>query len=412
MFPRPVSPFSATASDPTDRTVAARCARKPARGSGDDAAAKTRGGTIPAGVTAVVVVALGMAACAPRQPARPPTPSPTDARAAAAVPGTDDGARVAALVAARSAQGGAGGYRIGADDLLDIRIPDLVDTAPVASRPNDGGAAGSIAPMAGTPSFQQGIRVSGTGDITLPYLGQVRADGLTPPDLERTIARGLVSRGILRNPQVSVTVIEYRSRTVAVVGAVEHPGVFPVTRPGATVTDLIWTAGGPNKEAGRIVRFMPAGGDGDGKADAEAVSLDLQALLHPPAGARGATILPVHPGDVISVEPAGNVSVEGWVGKPGSYPVTRGLSVAGAVAAAGGPQFAADRHHATIQRAGGDREIMTVDLDAIARGEAQDVVMSDGDVVRVPASTVRLVPWGFWNAVRDLFRVGGDVLVF
>ena len=392
--------------------MTARIAGEPAGGPGDDAAAKTRGRTIPAGVSAVVVVALGMIACAPRQPARPPTPSPMDARVATAGLGSDDRARVETLVAARSAEHGQSGYRIGADDLLDIRIPDLVETAPIASRPNDGGVAGSIAPMAGTPSFQQGVRVSGTGDITLPYLGQIRADGLTPPELERKIARDLVSRGILRRPQVSVTVIEYRSRVVAVVGAVEHPGVFPVTRPGATLSDLIWTAGGPSKEAGRVVRFMPAGGDGDGKADAEAVSLDLQTLLHPPAGARGAAALPVHPGDVISVEPAGNVTVEGWVGKPGSYPVTRGLSVAGAVAAAGGPLFAADRSRATIQRAGSEREVTTVDLEAIARGDAQDVAMADGDVVRVPASKARLVPWAFYSVVRDMFRVGGDFLVF
>jgi polysaccharide export outer membrane protein len=380
--------------------------------AGDMGDATMRGSTIPVRVIALMVVGLGMTACAPRQPARPPTPAPMDARSAAGGLGAEDRARVEALVASRSAHRGAIGYRIGADDLLEIRIPDLVETAPIASRPNDGGVAGSIAPMSGTPSFQQGVRVSATGDITLPYLGQVRADGLTPADLERKIARDLVSRGILRNPQVSVSVIEYRSRVVAVVGAVEHPGVFPVTRPGATVSDLIWTAGGPSKEAGRVVRFMPASGDGDGKADVEAVSLDLQTLLHPPSGSRGASVLPVHPGDVISVEPAGNVTVEGWVGKPGSYPVTRGLSVAGAVAAAGGPVFAADRHHATIQRAGGEREVMTVDLDAIARGEAQDVAMADGDVVRVPASTARVVPWAMWSAIRDMFRIGGDVLVF
>src|SRR5436853_570229 len=78
----------------------------------------------------------------------------------------------------------------------------------------------------------QGARVSGNGDVTLPYLGQVRADGLTPDQLGRDIASRLVARGILKRPQVSVNVVEYRSRVVAVVGAVERPGVFPTARPG------------------------------------------------------------------------------------------------------------------------------------------------------------------------------------
>ena len=45
---------------------------------------------------------------------------------------------------------------------------------------------------------------------------------------------------------------------------------------------------------------------------------------------------PVRPGDVISLPPAGNVQVDGWVQKPGSYQLTRGLTLMGALAAAGG----------------------------------------------------------------------------
>jgi polysaccharide export outer membrane protein len=66
--------------------------------------------------------------------------------------------------------------------------------------------------VTGTPSFAQGVRVSASGDVTLPLLGQVHVDGLTPTEAERDISRRLVQRGILRNPQVNVNVIEYRSR--------------------------------------------------------------------------------------------------------------------------------------------------------------------------------------------------------
>jgi len=357
--------------------------------------------------TAVLLVAA-LGACSPPR-ALPPAGEKTAVARPAGLTDGRDRERLDRLVAERKQERGAGGYRIGPDDLLEIRIPDLIDVPSSVGTRADGGTA----PIAGAPIFAQGVRVSASGDVTLPLLGQVRADGLTPTELEQDIARRLMQRSILRAPQVNVTVVEYRSHVVAVVGAVEKPGTFPVTRPGATVSDLIWAAGGPSKDAGRVVQLMPADGATQGAgAQREPIRLDLETLVH--AGAANAVAIPVRPGDVISVGPAGNVTVEGWVEKPGSYPVTRGLSLSGAVAAAGGPTFPADRGHARVQRvlATGEQQQYTVDLDAVSKGEAQDLVVTDGDVVRIPASRARLVPWGFWTVAKELVRVGGNVLLF
>ena len=367
----------------------------------------------PSGVLLLaVLVSPFVTACSRHAPVR----SGVEARPERTTGLTDAGdrSRLDALVAARTKDRAGGGYRIGPDDLLEIRIPDLVD-APAALPSTTRAPDGTITPVTGTPSFAQGVRVSASGDVTLPLLGQVHVDGLTPTEVERDVSRRLVQRGILRNPQVNVNVIEYRSRTVAVVGAVEKPGTYPVTRPGSTVNDLIWAAGGPTKDAGRMVQLMP--GDGAtptaGASPArQPIRLDLETLMHPGAG--DAIAIPVRPGDIISVGPAGNVTVEGWVDKPGSYPVTRGLSLSGAVAAAGGPSFAADRHHARVQRAlaSGEQQFFDVDLEAVSKGQASDPIVTDGDVVRVPASTPLLIPWGFWTVAKELVRFGGSVAVF
>jgi len=361
---------------------------------------------------ALIAIALlcGVTAgCAARH--RPP-PAPTDV--AGGVASTTDRDRLAALAAERRREnGGAGGYRIGPDDLLDIQVPDLIDstsapTAGTSARPGDAGPT----PMSGAPTFAQGERVSGNGDVTVPFLGQVRADGLTPNELEREIGSRLVARRILKRPQVSVNVLEYRSRVVAVVGAVERPGDFPAARPGATLGDMIWAAGGPSKDAGRIVEFTPVKSNGydGGTAARTPIRIDLTDILQPSGDGVLAATVPVRPGDVISVSPAGNVTVQGWVDKPGAYPVTRGLSLTGVVAAAGGPSFAADRHHVTLRRAvtTGEQRFET-DLDAIAKGKMPDVPVGDGDVIDVPASMVRLVPWGAWSAIKNVFWAYGTV---
>jgi protein involved in polysaccharide export with SLBB domain len=107
-------------------------------------------------------------------------------------------------------------------------------------------------------------------------------------------------------------------------------------------------------------------------------------------------------------------AVDGWVEKPGSYPVTRGLTLTGAVAAAGGHVFAADRHRATVTRvaSGGMQQSITIDLDAVAQGQATDVPITGGDVVRVPAAPSRLIPWAMWSVAREMVHVGGNVLLF
>jgi protein involved in polysaccharide export with SLBB domain len=466
---------------------------------------------------------------------------------------THDREALARVSAAREGARFEGGYRIGPEDLLDIRIPNLAGM-PQPQLPQAGTATTTVAEA---PVFEQGYRVSADGTINLPLLGIVHVAGLTTAELECHLAERLIAQNILLDPQVNVLVAEYRSRVAAVVGSVERPGLYPITRPGMRLADLVWAAGGPTRDAGRVLEFRPAPdvsiapagpsaaapppapteptpaaqslgaarlslerlgegrririalsrnpGDvrrfmldaparlvidvektdpspaaevrladelvrsvriatrGSGlrvvfdlaaSVDEQAVRTEGQAIVvdlgdvAPPATAVAAKDDPVpagpaatasdgglvrvdlgvllehvgettlnpkiRPGDVVSLSPAGSVLVDGWVDKPGSYPVTRGLTLTGAIAAAGGHQFAADRHNATIKRTigVGEQRSFVVDLDAVREGRAPDLPIADGDVVRLPASPVRVVPWSVFALVRELVHVGGTVALF
>src|SRR5262249_7911708 len=147
-------------------------------------------------------------------------------------------------------------------------------------------------------------------------------------------------------------------------------------------------------------------------ADGSLIRIDMAVLLH---HVEDVAMNPkVLPGDVVSVSPAGSVLVDGWVDKPGSYAVTRGLTVSGAVAAAGGQLFAADRRHTTVLRSlgPGDERSFEVDLQAVADGPPPDIPITDGDVIRLPLSAVRIVPWGLWVVAREMIHIGGSVVLF
>jgi hypothetical protein len=178
-------------------------------------------------------------------------------------------------------------------------------------------------------------------------------------------------------------------------------------------------AGGINKDAAQRVLFIPAHENHDrgpnaappaGSRALTAASVqaqdvgDLMRMHHPiEIGLSGlsrgsdpaALALPARPGDMLVVPGAGEVVVEGWVDKPGSYKITPGLTVAGAVGAAGGALFASDATAVTIMRDGaeGKKIFITANLEKIKAGQETDLAVLEGDVVSVPYSMTKLLPY-------------------
>lgn len=104
---------------------------------------------------------------------------------------------------ASGAYEGGSDYRIGAQDLLEVSV-------------------------FGVGELTQTVRVNSNGQVSLPLIGAVMAGGKTIPELEQVIATKL-SEGYLQNPQVTVFVKEFTSQRVTLGGAVEKPGIYPIT---------------------------------------------------------------------------------------------------------------------------------------------------------------------------------------
>jgi polysaccharide biosynthesis/export protein len=267
----------------------------------------------------------------------------------------------------------------------------------------------------------QGLRarISPAGTITLPHVGAIQAAGLTEAQLGERIRQRL-GQTLLRDPQVSLFVAETVSQQVSVTGAVARPGLFGLSRQNRTVADLLSEAGGMNEHGGGKVQFYPASGRGcsAGARPAPAVAgtaaagqpieIDLNRAWQPPS--ENPLNLPVVGGDAIVVN-SGRYFVDGWVHTPGGYDISPGTTALGGLTAAGGAMYPADLHSIAVWRTepGGTKKQIDVDVDAVRRGEAQDLTLQAGDVVSVPASTAKMVPYsGYWF-LTNVVRVGAGL---
>jgi|SRR2546426_253596 len=84
-----------------------------------------------------------------------------------------------------------------------------------------------IVDVVGEKDLSKELRVSSSGTVTFPYLGSLEVKGKTPTEVE-TLLKDLLGKDYLVDPQVIVTVKEYRSRTISVIGQVNKPGVVPL----------------------------------------------------------------------------------------------------------------------------------------------------------------------------------------
>src|SRR3990172_369231 len=123
------------------------------------------------------------------------------------------------------------------------------------------------------------MRVSNDGYITFPLIGRVRVEGLTANELEKEMVRRL-GKDFLVNPQVTVQVKEFASKTINVLGAVKSPGALPLKGP-ITLLETLARAGGVSAEeaGGRIAPLPPAAGKEAKGKNVKHMPINLNLLL-------------------------------------------------------------------------------------------------------------------------------------
>ena len=265
------------------------------------------------------------------------------------------------------------------------------------------------------------LRVLPSGTVDVPLVGHVRASGLTENQVEAGLAAQLRA-SIMKRPDVTVKLVEGASQQVSVTGAVDRPGLIGLSRSHRTVRDMLAEAGGLSTDAGGLILFYPAEGSGacspgglragpPAPASTAPIALDLNEEWVPPW--QNPLHLPAIAGDAIVVN-RGAFFVDGWVQHPGAFPLAPGSTVFGAISSAGGALYAADLADVVVWRAesDGSKSRHQIDLDLVASGEINDITLRAGDIVHVPASGLRMVPYtGLW-LITNVIQVGASFPVF
>lgn len=266
---------------------------------------------------------------------------------------------------------------------------DFGKAAPAPSAPAtfQSGGSGKIGPgdllevtVFDTPELSGKARVSNAGEVSLPLVGMLHVNGMTTDQAQKLVANALISKQLVKDPQVSVFVAEYATQGVSVLGEVKHPGIFPSLGQ-HRLLDYISLAEGLTPMAGTSVTITPRG-------SAQPRTLTLPSISSP-TPEQNPEILP---GDTIFVAKTGLVYVVGDVARPGGFALDHDqhLTVLQAIALAQGVNGTAAKSKARLIRktATGSQEI-PVNLAKIMHSGEGDLPLQDNDILFVPDSKTK-----------------------
>jgi len=213
------------------------------------------------------------------------------------------------------------------------------------------------------PDMDTTTRVETDGTISFPYVGRIRAAGLSEDQLAHAIERQLASRQIVTDPHVLVEVASFGTQA-SIQGQVGVPGVYTLDRP-TNLTQLLSRAGGLRDAAlGGTVSVRRAGG-----AVQKFDSKDVQAGRGPGANLRIAN------NDEVFVDLAPFYYIYGYVGRPGEFPLLRPITVQQAISIGGGLAVLGSEWRIKIKRMSGNGQTYEVPASLDDQVEAGDTII-------------------------------------
>jgi polysaccharide export outer membrane protein len=231
------------------------------------------------------------------------------------------------------------------------------------------------------PQLSSKYVVQADGTLTFPLLGRVKVGGLGIQQIENRMREGLAD-GYLKNPQVGVSVEQYRSQQVIITGEVRNPQTIEFTGSMTLMTALARAGSTTERAAAEaIVVRPPAGGAPvrdpaaieraqQARDDNEVIQVDLDSLQ---TGTLSQNIL-LRGGDTVVVPKAASAFVSGHVVSPGEYPIRKNMTVRQLLAKAGGATERGSTGRMQVIRKVNDKD-RTLDI------ELHDVVQPNDTIV-------------------------------
>jgi len=237
---------------------------------------------------------------------------------------------------------------------------------------------------------RENLRVSSRGKISLPLLGELSVTGLSPRKIEQLIQIRYRQENILKHPQVSVHVKEFKGRRVLILGAVNNPGGHS-KEGNERLAEMLAKAGGIKFDADgdvaankiRILRTVEVPGKPKQRV---AMEIDLDSLTR---GDHPEYNMVMLDGDVIYVPEAARFFVTGEVKNPGYYKIKdKPISVVEAITMAGGfTRIAAGNRTRLVRYQDGKEVTIKVPVEDILDGDKnKDLILRPNDVIVVPQS--------------------------
>lgn len=221
------------------------------------------------------------------------------------------------------------------------------------------------------PDLTLETRVSESGVVSYPLIGQVRLGNLSISAAEKAIADSLRTGNFVKQPQVTIAVLQVRGNQANVLGQVNRPGRYPLEVAEVRLTDLLAMAGG----------IGPTGSDkvvvtGSRNGQPFRTEVDLPEIFS--AQSRSNDIL-IQNGDAVWIDRQPMVYIYGEVQRPGPMRLERGMTLMQSLATGGGLTLRGTEKGIRVHRKTSDGKIEVVT-------PQMDEQMRDGDVVYVRES--------------------------